>query len=167
MKTVNFVLLLFSLLFSCSNDLDEYEIIEGKIELRAVDEYTYWGYTSEKKLAHYDNFSSFDSSLWDIGWNPSDPYEVDYYEITKEIIVPTGYTAQIMDTPNAGYKPGYGWNRGITGRMVGNKFIMSTMVYAVRKNARTGALVNKYMPKININSNNLQELPWNVRLIRL
>lgn len=144
---------------------NEFESIEDGIELRSDQTLTYWGYTSERKIANYPSYS-FPSLITEIGCNPSDTYEADYYGVTKEIVIPAGYKAEVIDTPNAGYKPNGGWNRGITGYMSGSKFIMYTRVYAVRKNVRTDARVDKYLPKINVNSNNLQELPWNVRIYK-
>lgn len=164
-------------LFSCQEELPiesqsqqdlSYENDLSGIELRSATNgiKTYWGYSSERYLANKINHY-FDSSIESVNNKyKAGFYIVDHIEVTKKIPVPTGYTAFVEDTPNAGYLPTDESKRGINGKMVKNELVLTTRVYAVRTTA-SGTPVNIYMPKIHTYSNDLQQLPWNVREFKL
>lgn len=172
MKKVFFMLLLFVgiALFSCQEDLPiEPQNQQGLsnendltgIGLRAADILeTHWGYDSERYIASREKHVFNSSSIGAV--KPGTEYIVDYIEVTKKMPVPAGYTAVVEETPNAGYLLTDKSNRGISGKVIGNQLVMNTHVYAVRTDL-AGVPVNVYMPKIHTNSNDLQQLPWNVR----
>lgn len=134
-----------------------------------ITEHTYYGYNSEYYYNTNVQIFKFGEICRTVGLVPG-YYYCHFIRVEKVIDIPPGVTPVVLATPGAGYIPGTTITegdgaRGITSVVKGSKFYMSTCVYAVRGSTAGSVPTNCYMPKIHINSNNLQEMPWRVAFI--
>jgi hypothetical protein len=86
-------------------------------------------------------------------------YIIDICEFTKEITLPAGAFAYIMDSPLCGFNP-LASGRGYAATTVGNKFIMKTRMSHVKYDV-LGRTINVWLPGNGGLGGNPNALSWN------
>jgi hypothetical protein len=95
------------------------------------------------------------------GW-----YYCNYIRLDMRIQLPQGFYPIPIESINCGLMPFREGKRGYIASMHESKFCMFTYVYAINREKETGIAIDKFYPKIGVNSNDISQIEWRFALTK-